>query len=832
MSTLLVVALLAVTAIVTGTRVDRLRSNTRYPWVFALGATAAGAALAWPLSAYLHWALSTGFWPVLGMIAAGLAVGYLWPEYALGVTVGFAVLDADASAALLWTAATVAAYIMLRVRWTESGRTWIADMQYRSALFDLDGQRPWYDLGRVFNAVWVLVAVAPVAVAVVFALRVDNVLTAMMLLVVGTLISTTLLVDVMDMRRLTREFRQFQQTVRLVRLAAIVLLAAGPAGIWVAHGVPGSFPWRAVVLVVAAYVLGLVMISIGRPSGRLTQTVRGRVVIAYGLTVGIFLDGGMFPFLAGGIFAARLWLLVVAAVVALVPLALRLLAGMSPMMSQNVAMLVSEWGTYEIAARVRESLRQGRRKPDLSLVALLVAQAIRVPHGTVPLSHELFGNARRRLRSDDSLQWLEMAESALDRIEPDIPAQHMSLLLTLRAGCAIARANLHGYLSQREEGAAAYRHAAELFERANMPDGAAFARTGLAMVLGVRLRQRAAAMAELSPLLDDESLSPMVRRRAYLIAMMVASAFDDDQEVVALREKRDRMVATKSDYLDLLAEISPLASRRALRSVSRATMRMYEEQELLFDMQSPTGTEHLPTPQGVFRVPERELLDAGKLLASQGKTRRAVTVLEEAAQLAELQGHANFVLMARQALADVHVKRGDRGAAWVNLAAAIDAHQRIRGLVLDQDARTEVGGLWPDLFDKGVAVLGAGPLNQPLAGWPAKPYATAFELGELARSRALLELLGSRLDPDPLSGVSAEDEQIRLAALMQARQKLDQAEPAERERALREVRDATAQLEWLYDSWASKGGQATEYVALRRGQPAPYEEIRKLLANG
>jgi tetratricopeptide (TPR) repeat protein len=830
-SIVLAVALLAVTAIVTGTRVRRLRSNTRYPWVFALGVTVAGGALAWPLSAYLNWALSTGFWPVLGMIAAGLAAGYLWPEYALGVTVGFVALDVDASAALLWTAATVAAYVVLRVRWAKSGRSWMADMQYRLALSDLDGQRPWYDVGRVLNSVWVLVAVAPVVAAVLLALRVHDLLTAMMLMVDGVLISTALLIDVMDMRRLTREFRQFQQTLRLARLAAILLLAAGPAGIWVAGGLSGPFPWMGVVLAVTTYVLGLMMISVGRPQGRLMQTVRGRVVLAYGVTVGIFLDGGTFPFLAGGVFATRLWLLVVAGVLALLPLALRLRAGVSPMMSQNVAKLVSEWGTYEIAARVRESLAHGSRKPDLSLVQGIIAQATRVPHGPVPLSHEVYGNARR-IRSEDSLKWLEMAESALDEIEETFPEQHMPLLLALRADCASARANLYGYLSQPEEGAAAYRRAAELLERANMPAGAAFARTGLAMVLGMRLRQRAAAMAELTPLLDDGSLSPMVRRRAYMIAMMVSSEFDDEQEVVVLREKRDRIVATRSDYLDVLAETSPLSSRRSLRKVNRAIMRTFEEQELLFDQQSPTGTEHLPVPHGVYQVPERELLDAGKLLASQGKTRRAIVVLEEAAQLAELQGHANFVLMSRQALADVHIKRSDRGAAWANLAAAIEAHQRIRGLVLDQDARTDVGGLWPSLFDKGVAVLGAGPLNKPFVGWPAKPYATAFELGELARSRALLELLGSRLDADPLSGVSAEDEQARLTALMQARQTLNQAGPADREQALREVRDATDRLEWLYDSWASKGGQAAEYVALRRGQPVPYEKIRKLLADG
>ena len=48
-----------------------------------------------------------------------------------------------------------------------------------------------------------------------------------------------------------------------------------------------------------------------------------------------------------------------------------------------------------------------------------------------------------------------------------------------------------------------------------------------------------------------------------------------------------------------------MTSRDGVGGTNRAIMGMFEQQELLFDLQSPTGTEHLPTPQGVYRVPDR-----------------------------------------------------------------------------------------------------------------------------------------------------------------------------------------------------------------------------------
>jgi tetratricopeptide (TPR) repeat protein len=833
MDTLTALGTLAVSAVVTGVQLSRMRSPQA---MFALGATLVGGALAWPVAAYSSWALAS--WPWLpAVVAAGVGVAYLWPAYLFGFALGFVLIGADPSAAWLWIGSVAAGFAWFSLLRTRPARRRMANWLYfwESRQLMLKSVRAYQltQSPRPFSRVReqdplvlfsLVLAAVPAPVGLLVADR-------LMVVAVGVLVSTALIVHVLDLRELSRRFRRQQLWFTNFRVVLVIVLAAGPAGTWVAEGVHP--PLLGVLLATVVFVLGMLLIK-RQATGRVFSSAKLLALTSAGWLLAVFLTDGLFGFIAGGVAHFQPVLLVVAAVFAGYVLLNWARAAVPPMLAQNVSVLVNEWdGVRELTERIREAVRVRPAKPDLLLVTLVIAMAIRAPHGIAPVTHELYGEKRDRLRSEDALRWLQLAEDALTQVADEVtdPAL-LRILAYCRAQAASARANVHGYLSQREEAMEAYRQVVQLGIEAAAPNTAALGRTGLALVQGVRLRQRDGAMAELTPLLDDRTLSPATRRRAFHIAMVIERAFDDEEAVAALRIRRDRVVAVRADYTPLIAESALATSRRRLRGATREAHRMFEEQELLFGIQSPEGTEHSPVPQGSYRVAERELLDAGKLLASKGKIRRALVVLGESARIAEMQGHAQFVLMARSALSDVHAGQGNRVAAWANLSAAIEAHQRMRGMVLNADARSEVGGLWAQLFDQGVALLGAGPVALPGTGWPARPYVAAFELGELARSRALLELLGSRLTLDPSTGLSAEEETTAREELRQAADSVDAAPLSGREAALTEVRQASERLEQLYDGWQSRGGQAAEYVALRRGRPTPYEEIRRILADG
>lgn len=825
MSTLTTIGLLAVAAVVTLMRAGKLSRTTESTPLWLFGVTLAGAGLAWPFATYLEWAMGNPL--TIGLAAlVGIGIGYLWPEYLLGFAIGFVLNGTAAAPALIWSAAMIAGYAVLRLRfnrWVWDRLTsWHVNRALTREIRHLRlerGERPrgidWDD------ALWWVAAAMTVIPLVVGAFTLDPWTAA-----TGVLVTAAVLLRVLDLRRLTRKFRRYNVSYVAVQVPAVALLAAGPLG---ALQAPES--WVDPVVTVIAFGVGLWLAGRGRPEGRMLRSAGTGLLTVFGWLSGTFVAAGMFPFYAS-VFHPRPWLLVVAALLAVIEIVLRVRSGGIPMLAQNVTAVVSRFDAHEeIAEWARDTVRRRPKRPDLRLLTLLIGQSMKAPH-RAPLAYDLYGHIggyRRELSSETSLEWLELAEHALDELDRAAPHLRRELLAR-RADCAFARANLHGYLSQREENAAAYRRAMWLFSEAGMPSGEGFARMMLGMSLGMRLRRRAEGMAELVPLFDDERLSPAVRRRAVSVAMMVARSFDDEDEVSALRARRDLIVATKAHYWALFRETTPLDSWRVMRATVRVSMRQFQEEELLFDLHSPTGTEHLPAGKGLFPVPERELLDAGRLLASRGNTKRALVVLEEAAQLAETQGHPQFVLMARSAIADLHVRQGDRVAAWRNLATAIGAHQRIRGLVLDQDARSDVGGLWADLFDRGVTILAGEPVTPTPVGWPARSHTAAFELGESARSRALLELLGSRLDPGAVQGIPADEERAALERLHEARGALDAAGPDSREKAQVAVRQAATTLDRLYDDWRRNGGQAAEYVSLRRGQPATYAEIRTLLA--
>ncbi|MEV0405676.1 hypothetical protein [Actinoallomurus sp. NPDC050550] len=829
-------ALLVLGAAVSAVRLYRVRSTLGNPLGRGLGATVAGAGAGLLLAPPVDRAAATA----AAMVVLGVACGTIWPETLFGVSMGAAFAGLPPRWSALPVLAASLAYAGVAVRHTDWWRHRMAGRAYlRSGRMALRAIRQGKGQGAAYLdppspperlplPIFWLAGLVPLGLG----LAAGGAWRAL----TGLLVSLAFLLNLPGLRGMTRKYRNTLLLSMPIRGVVIVLAAAGPIGAWVAE--VGSFPVAPSLRVPVGVVLVPVGMAVaawfdsGERKGGLV-----RWLLAGGVLSGIA-DDGLFFFLCGGVFHDVPALLAVGAVLAVLWILLRCrnwLSNSRPLLMGNVATFGSGWGGItDVEGWVYDWVLTRPKRPDLSLLQAIVDHSVRAPHGGAHFMHDLVGVDRGSLRVRHSLQWLDFVDYLVGRIEEDVlpefeppdAARLASGLAGIRVIAWGARANLYQYVNLREEAAAAYRRSVEIAEAAGLSDLAAFSRVALALVLGARLRRPAEAMSLLETVLDDEGVASMIRRRGCQVAMVISREFGDEAAVVAYRRRRDLLSATPADYARLLARdpgtgrSGPLANRK----IGRWMMKLMENQELFFDASSPEGTEPLPPAPGGFAVPERELLSAGRLLAHQGKTRRALSVLEDAARLAEQQGHTEWLLRSRNDIATLHLERGDRSKAWLNLMAAIEAHQHIRSLALDPAIRGDVGGLFSETFERAIELL-VTARPRPSGEWPSRPAATAFDLSELARSRVFLELLGERLPP------LSEEEAAAQTRLSEARQRLAAAPEAERGERLTEVRDAARELERYYDRSLPEGPHMAEHVALRRGTPVPYEEIRRLLAD-
>jgi tetratricopeptide (TPR) repeat protein len=106
----------------------------------------------------------------------------------------------------------------------------------------------------------------------------------------------------------------------------------------------------------------------------------------------------------------------------------------------------------------------------------------------------------------------------------------------------------------------------------------------------------------------------------------------------------------------------------------------------------------------------------------------------------------------------------------------------------------------------------------------------ALNYVERAKSRTLIEMLGStiRVAPPPEVPSDLQSAEEDLLTQLQELDRCLQASPQDREHILPEYDRIWTQLE---ATWQEMADIAPEYVALRRGVPATFSDIRKLLAD-
>jgi tetratricopeptide (TPR) repeat protein len=852
-----VVGLIGVAAVVTGTRLYRIRRSCEQPALFALGTTLVGASIGWfvlPVAGH-------GGYLSIVLVLVGFEAGQLWPESLSGLAVALTMsgLPADRLALVVLSVAAGYAWVLAEYSdWRAEFSDWLTDwlVVYSAPLRRWRTTRwisralsaaakggqvsgPWASLppptwmDRARLPAVQVAGLAPLATGVMAG-------GGPWVAVTGLLVTASFELKILGFRGMTRKFRSIVLGGVLLWAAIIVLVAGSPVGWWVVRVASGTLPETPVWPILAAFAVlgaGLVLAKRGRPDERLIRPENRWIVLA-SIAFGPVEDG-MFPFLVGGVFHRATLLLTIGAVLAVGQVLLHvssLARGVRPMLKGNIVALLEPdgLGYDELWGWVYDSVLTRPRKPDLDLLWAMAEDAMPAAHGRGTRMHDLLGSGRMSRRVDDSLRWLEYVTRVVGIIEQDVLPRWSEadanrlrpVLAMLRAGCAGARANLYQYVNLREEAASAYQQAVEIDEAAGLTNLAAGYRVALALVIGNRLRRRAEAIALVETVLADPHVASVIRRRGCLVGMLVSREFGDEEAVTAFRRTRDLLPASRRDYFAAVADMSPQVSGRLTkRRTARMMARLFQEQEFFFDDSSPQGTGpavSLGFGLGPIAVPERELLTAGQLLAGQGKLRRALAVLEDAAQLAEREGHTEFLLRSRNAIADIHLERGNRAAAWQNLSSALNAHQHIRRLPIDPEVRGDVGGLYAETFERAINLLVADG-SPPDRAWPSRPTATAFELGELARSRVFLELLGERLE------AGSADEQSARAALETARQHLAQCPVPEREERLAEVREAARALDRVYERQLASNPQAAEYVALRQGTPTSYEEIRRLL---
>jgi hypothetical protein len=143
----------------------------------------------------------------------------------------------------------------------------------------------------------------------------------------------------------------------------------------------------------------------------------------------------------------------------------------------------------------------------------------------------------------------------------------------------------------------------------------------------------------------------------------------------------------------------------------------------------------------------------------------------------------------------------DPPRAYRNLRRALEIRESIRDDVLDADLRMRFGGAAEDLYVELVHLLDAAAFF-PDPDWPEHPEVEMFQLVERARSRSMLELLGDAVAP-------LLDEERRLAAP--------------------DDRAARGELEDVWRRIAETGPAGAEYVQLRRGDPASFADIHRML---
>lgn len=211
------------------------------------------------------------------------------------------------------------------------------------------------------------------------------------------------------------------------------------------------------------------------------------------------------------------------------------------------------------------------------------------------------------------------------------------------------------------------------------------------------------------------------------------------------------------------------------------------------------------------------LITRGERRWRRGDHVRATADLRAAADLLADNAQLTPAVAVLLELGRAQAERDPR-AAHDTFQTALAMRSQFADNLVDEPLRVQVNGWFEDPHSRLIALM----TQHQDASWSDT---AAFDLAERARSRLLLELLGDAAEP-AVRGVPnalAKRERDQRARLRAAAAR----KPGDRTKHLALLRAARAELAQTWQAMAEHGGQAAEYAALRRGEPAGFAEITK-----
>ncbi|TYB45521.1 hypothetical protein [Actinomadura chibensis] len=480
--------------------------------------------------------------------------------------------------------------------------------------------------------------------------------------------------------------------------------------------------------------------------------------------------------------------------------------------------------------------KRGRKAPDLTFVHTLAHEAVSSVQQARQLVLDLDGLSASAARPGmKSLEWAEAAAALVDLAESEVDTGRAAVrrrLRLARAHCAHARSAIYLATGHRDEFRAAFAEARALWTAEGLHDLAAEESVTVLQNSGVdhtfQLLTVADGLDLVGPLVGSADLRSFARRQVLFTAAVLHEDEGDRARAERLRaaglavprRARDRWrLARQYRSAGLRRRASELALLDRMVAINSGPLRAASR----FAPVDAPGI----TVAGWPASRARDLTLRALRQWALGRKDKAEELLLQAAELlrASDQLHTAFDVLLELGRAQI---RTHPAGAFRNLSAAAEIYETLRDRILDDELRMQSGGPIERLLVMLVGLLlteaprGTGP------GWPAAPGAAAFDLVERARSRSLLELLGTTVPPAGAVPPDLLADEARARAEVAARRAPRPAGDGE-EDALRALRDALRSLAAAQERIAAAAVPGEEYISLSRGTPLTFTEVRALL---
>ncbi|MFI9550939.1 hypothetical protein [Nonomuraea endophytica] len=499
--------------------------------------------------------------------------------------------------------------------------------------------------------------------------------------------------------------------------------------------------------------------------------------------------------------------------------------------------LVSDTGTRRSLFEepwLRDFVRDRPDRPDLGFVHTLANEATRSVQQSRAMTLDLSGHSAFTITPGlRSLEWVDAALALLDRAESAIPRtpEARRRFRLARAHCAYARSLVYFATGHRDEFRAGFTEACAIWRQEGYLDLVAaecalvyLSSSGEKLFL---LLTPADGLALLGPLLDDPALTPLARRRTLLAASLVHRELGDPEGAARLKAEGFAQRRRRRDGRRLLRQYRAAGMPRK-RSVIATADRLLALSTGPFADVSQFAPSSAPAIalDGWPPSQARDRAALGLRMWDLGRRDQAEALLMEAVRLLRA---GDQLVTAFYVLLELGRAQHDSAPsrAYRTLGQAAEVYETLRTRILDDEVRLSTGAPIERLTLLTLDLLLDAPAGDG-ESWPPAPRAAAFALVERARSRGLLELLGTTVPPGgttPPDLLAAEAEARRTVADRRA----DLAAAGGGEIALRGLRDALSALSAAQDRIAAVDLAGEEYVNLSRGAPLTFAEVKELL---